>query len=331
VTDALLDSVPLDSVLLDVTRGGVIESRHRGSFVLLDASGGVDVAAGAIDAPVYPRSSLKPLQTVAMVASGFDGPPESLAIASASHSGEPMHLAAARRVLAAAGLDEAALQCPPDLPRERDVMLAWVHGGGEPARICHNCSGKHSAMVATCAAAGWDVGSYLALEHPLQVAIVEHIERLAGCSVAATSVDGCGAPAHALPLVGLARSFAAVASAAPSTIEGRVGGAVRAHPELVGGTGRAVTELMAATPGLVAKDGAEGVWAAALPDGRAFAAKVSDGSGRALPPLLAAALTYWGLGEPAAVARWSSVDTLGGGRPMGSIRWAPELRALLSI
>ncbi len=317
-----------DPVLLTVTRGELIESQHRGAFVLLD--GAKSRAAGDVARPIYPRSSLKPLQTVAMLGCGFDGPSESVAIATASHNGEPMHLAQSRAVLAAAGLDESALQCPRDLPSDRDSMLRYVADGGQTARICHNCSGKHSAMVATCVAARWDVGAYLDPDHPLQREIASTIEQLAASSIESSSVDGCGAPAHTLPLLGLARAFAALANADPDSSEGRVAAAMRAHPLLLGGTGRAVSELTAEVPGLVCKDGAEGVWAAALPDGRAFAVKVADGASRALPPLLAAVLAHWGCnGE--AVRRWSAVPTLGGGKPVGAITSSTQLRELLDL
>lgn len=321
---------PADVVLLDVTRGSLVESYHRGRFVLLDEGGAVTLAGGDVDAPVYARSSLKPLQTVAMLTSGFEGPDEWVAMASASHNGESMHRRTVGEILSAAALDDAALQCPPALPRDEPVMLDWVRWAHGPSRICHNCSGKHAAKLSTCVSAGWDTATYLDPTHPLQVQIVSDIEQLSRTQIVATSVDGCGAPAHALPLTGLARSFAAIATAAPDTHQGRVSTAMRAHPELVGGTGRAVTELMREVPGLVAKDGAEGVWGAALPDGRAFAAKTSDGSARALGPLLAAALTYWGYDGPA-VQRWSRVDALGGGHPVGAVRWSDDLRSTLGL
>lgn len=319
-----------DVVLLEATRGALVESRHRGNLVLLDADGSVAAALGDVDRVVYPRSSLKPLQAAAMVASGWAGSVPSVALAAASHEGEEMHLLGVRETLRAAGLTPDALGCPADLPMGRAPMQAWLAAGNGPERICHNCSGKHSAMVATCVAAGWPVATYRELGHPLQQAIVARIGSLCGTPVAASSVDGCGAPAHALPLISLARGFARVASAAAGSAEGRVAAAMRAHPELVGGTGRVVTELMAEVPGLVAKDGAEGVWAAALPDGRAFAVKVADGASRALPPLLAAAVRCWGFDGPA-VQRWSAVPVLGGGEPVGALRWSPELRAALDL
>lgn len=320
----------LDPVLLDVTRGGLVESRHRGSLAVLDGSGAVALSAGAPEDAVYPRSALKPLQAVALLASGFDGPPEAVALASASHQGEPPHVAGALSILAAAGVDASALQCPADLPGHRGAMLDWVRRGNGPAPVCHNCSGKHAAMLATCVANGWDLDHYLDPAHPLQRAVVENVERLGGRPVGRTSVDGCGAPAHTLPLTALARSFAALAAAAAGSLEARVADAMRAHPLLVGGTGHPGSELMAEVGGLVCKNGAEGVWAAALPDGRAFAAKLDDGAERGLAPLLAWVLRSWGFDGPA-VRRWAEVPVLGGGRPVGVVTASPRLRELLGV
>ena len=318
------------SLLLDVTRGGRVESRHRGTVVLLSPSGEVEVAAGEPDAIVYARSSLKPMQATALLRSGWTGTVEAVALAAASHNGEAIHRDGVRRTLAAAGLDESALQCPPALPGDETALLDFVAGGGRPSPVCHNCSGKHAAMTATCVAAGWDVGSYLDPGHPLQRAALAEIEALSGAPVAASSTDGCGAPAHALPLVALAAGFARLATASGDSPEATVTSAMRAHPQLIGGTGRAVSALMAEVDGLIAKDGAEGVWAAALPDGRAFAAKVEDGSPRALAPLLAAAVRHWGFDGPA-VRRHAAVDVIGGGHVVGEVRWAPELVALFGL
>ncbi|MGI8760688.1 MAG: asparaginase [Jatrophihabitantaceae bacterium] len=317
-------------LLLDVSRDGLVESHHHGSIVLLDASGDVAVTAGVADDAVFARSSLKPLQAVAMLSAGFPGRDEDLTLATASHDAEEVHVAGVRRVLAGAGLAESALQCPPDLPAGREAMLAWVRAGGAPSPVCHNCSGKHAAMLATCVANGWDPGSYRAADHPLQDVIRSAIEVLCGAPIAASAVDGCGAPAHAVSLAGLARAFSRIATAPSGTANALVRDAMQAHPRLVGGSGRAVSELIAAVDGLVCKDGAEGVWGAALADGRAFAAKVDDGAARALPPLLAAALRYWGV-DNACVRRWSAVDVLGGGRPVGAVGWSPFLRELLDL
>src|SRR5689334_11673289 len=183
------------TVLLEVVRNGRVESEHRGRLVLLDPSGEAVVSDGPVDEPVLPRSSLKPLQAVALVEHGYPGRDGLLALAAASHDGEDVHIAGARAILAAAGLDEDALQCPRDLPSGREALLAWVGGGGGPARVCHNCSGKHAAMLATCVASGWPTESYRDPAHPLQQVIRSRLSSLAGAAVAGVAVDGCGAPA----------------------------------------------------------------------------------------------------------------------------------------
>ena len=298
-----------------------MESRHRGSLLLLDAAGKVELALGDVDVPVLPRSSLKPLQAVALRRAGLRLPPAQLALACASHSGEPRHVELCRALLAGAGLGEDALGNSPSLPLGTAAMEAHLRAGGGADRLHHNCSGKHAAMLATCAARGWPLAGYLEPTHPLQVAVRAAIEELAGEPVGAVAVDGCGAPAFAVSLAALARAFRRLGTAASGTAEADVAAAMRAHPEVVGGTGRDVSELMADFPGLVAKEGAEGVCAAALPDGRAMAAKVEDGARRALAPLLAAVLGRWGAGG-AAVARWSAPPVHGGGRVVGSLRVA---------
>jgi L-asparaginase II len=313
------NSQPALPVLCEVVRSGFVESRHRGSLVLLDARGEVELALGAVHAPVFPRSSMKPLQAVAMLRAGLDLPEKLLALACASHSGESVHVDLCRAILARAGLGEAALSCPPALPYGEEVAKAVLRAGGGPTRSRHNCSGKHAAMVATCATRGWDVDGYLDPGHELQRTIRAGVEALSGEPVAAVAVDGCGAPQFAFGLSGLAHAFRALAIAEPGTPEQRAAAAMRAHPVVIGGTGRDVSELMSAVPGLVAKDGAEGVYAAALPDGRAMAVKVDDGAMRPLPVLLAGVLRRWGMTGPV-IDRWASAPILGGGRQVGEIR-----------
>lgn len=318
-----------EPVLAEVTRGTRIESRHRGALVLLDPAGSVGLTCGSVEVAVFARSALKPLQALALLDSGFAPQSPALALACASHDGAQVHREGVRAVLAGAGLAEDALGCPPDLPWGRDALVSYLAGGGKPAAVCHNCSGKHAAMLATCVAAGWDVGSYLDPGHPLQQAVVATIEKVGASAVAESSVDGCGAPAHAISLEALARGFAVLAAGARGSYAGAVRDAMRAHPELVGGVGRAVTDLLAEVDGLVTKDGAEGVWAGALPDGRAFAVKIGDGAARALPPVVAAVLLSWGL-DGAAVRRWAQVPVLGGTSRVGEIRASTELARLLS-
>jgi L-asparaginase II len=306
----------------EVVRSGFVESVHHGSVVVLDPEGRVVLAAGEPDQPVFARSSNKLAQAAAMVDAGLDLHGELLALAAASHSGEDFHLDGARRILASAGLDETSLQNTPDLPYDVDERAAWIAAGRGPTSLAQNCSGKHSAMLATCVAAGWDLAGYRDPQHPLQLRIAATLARLAGEPVTATGVDGCGAPVMAVSLTGLARSFGALATAAPEVPEGRVAAAVRAHPEWVGGTRRDVTRLMQAVPGLIAKDGAEAVYAAALPSGHAAAVKIADGGERARPVVMAQALLALGV-DPAAVAFMAEAPVLGHGEPVGAVRAVP--------
>jgi L-asparaginase II len=303
----------------EVVRNAFVESVHFGHVVALRAFGDVALAAGDISAPMLPRSTNKLVQAAAMLRAGLDLDGELLALAASSHSGESYHLEGVRAILRNAGLDESALQNTPDLPASGPDRRAWIIAGRQPSAIAQGCSGKHAAMLATCVAAGWPTDSYRDPEHPLQQAISAVLEQLSGDRVTATVVDGCGAPAMAITLTGLARSFAALATAAGSSPEGNVAAAVRAYPQWVGGTGRSVTRLMEGVPGLIVKDGAEGVYAAALPDGRAVAVKVSDGSDRACVVVLLAALRALGLPAEAA-ADLATRPVLGHGRPVGEIR-----------
>ncbi len=307
-------------VLVEVVRSDFVEGWHRGSVVGLAADGDVAFALGDVTSPVYPRSSNKPMQAVGMLRAGLDLDGELLSLACASHSGEPFHIEGVRRILAAAGLPESALRTPPELPVDEEERLAFVAGGGQPAPILMNCSGKHAAMLATCVANGWDTASYPDPQHPLQEALRATVEDLAGEKVLHVGVDGCGAPLFALSLTGLAGAFRAISTAPVGTDERRVADAIRAHPEWLGGTRRDVTQLVAGIPGLVAKDGAEGVYAAALPDGRAVALKIDDGGQRARPPVMSAALRRLGVDE-AVLDELATAPLLGGGQPVGTLRF----------
>jgi L-asparaginase II len=310
---------PAPAVLAEVVRSGFVEGRHRGSLVLLDPDGSVVLALGDPSAPVLPRSCLKPAQGVGLLELGYPGRGPDLALAVASHWGEPAHVAGVRRILASAGLAESDLATPPDWPGSQAARDDLVRAGGGPAPVLMNCSGKHAAMLATCAVQGWPRAGYLDPEHPLQRHLLGSVERLTGEPVVATAVDGCGAPAWALSLVGLARLYARVVTAEPGSRERAVADAMRAHPELVGGVGHDVTRLMQAVPGLLVKDGAEGVYAGALPDGRAFALKLDDGAARARPVVAAAVLRRWGAATEGSDDAGRLV-LLGGGRPVGEVR-----------
>ena len=305
-------------VLAHVTRGGVVESVHRASVAVTAADGSLLHAWGAADDPVFPRSSNKPLQAVAMLRCGLTLPPHQLALACASHSAEPFHLDAVRDVLAAAGLTEADLQNTPDLPYDPDERDIWVAAHRTPRSLAQNCSGKHAAMLATCRVNGWDLATYRDEGHPLQRAMADTIADLAGEPVAATAVDGCGAPVMAISLSGLARAFGRVAAAPPGTPEGTVADAIRSHPEYLGGTRRDVKALVRGTQGAIAKDGAEAVYAVGLADGRGVALKVADGGQRARPVILAAVLRRLGV-ESSAYDRLEDAPVLGHGHRVGAV------------
>jgi L-asparaginase II len=268
---------------------------------------------------MLPRSSAKPLQAAGMLRAGLQVDDEELAVVCASHSGEPRHIEVVRRLLTGAGLDESALDNTPGMPIDGEARRAMIRAGDGPSRIAQNCSGKHAGMLATCVAADWPSAGYRDADHPLQRSLRATIEGLTGDVVTASVVDGCGAALFAVTLSGLARSFARLATAPEGTAEQRCFAAMRAHPGLVGGKGRDVTTLISEVPGLIAKDGAEGVFAVALSDGRAVALKIDDGGERARLPVLVAALRVLGVQSPA-LDELGTVPVLGHGDPVGEVR-----------
>lgn len=309
---------PPDPIVAEVTRNGFVESVHRGRVVLLDRAGQVARAIGDPDEPVLMRSCAKPLQAVGMLRAGLELDPPALALACASHDGTPVHVAIVRAILDQVGLDDTALDNAPMLPLEPRAHAARLLAGG-PDRLHHNCSGKHAAMLATCVVNGWSTVGYLEQTHPLQQAILSTVADLAGEPLAHVAVDGCGAPIGAVSLTGLGRAFVRLATAEAGSPEGDTAAAMRAHPELVGGEERDVTRLMWSVPGLIAKDGAEGCYAAAMPDGRAVAVKVVDGAMRGCVPVLVAALEALGV-TSTELATLREIPVLGHGRPVGVVR-----------
>ncbi|MEV5174120.1 asparaginase [Streptomyces flaveolus] len=317
--DAPVVREPLHAPVAHLVRGGVVEGIHYGSVVVLGTDGQVRFQLGDIEAAFYPRSAIKPVQAVAMLRAGLPLDGELLSLAAASHSGEERHLAGTRRILELAGLAEDDLRNVPDMPFDPVVRDAWVREGRLPSRLAQNCSGKHAAMLWTAKLNGWSLDDYLAPEHPLQQAVAATVEELTGQRVARVTVDGCGAPLFSISLHGLARALARITSAAPGTPEARVADAMREHAEMASGSGRDVAALMRAVPGLLAKDGFEGVQVAALPDGRAVAVKIADGANRARIPVAAAALARAGV-DPALLTEFAGEPLLGGGEPVGCVR-----------
>ncbi|WP_030812659.1 asparaginase [Streptomyces sp. NRRL S-337] len=308
-------------VLAEVVRSGFVEGRHRGSLVVLAADGSVETALGDVTAPVFPRSTNKPMQAAAVLRAGLELSGERLALAAASHSGESFHLDLVRTMLAEHGLTADQLQTPPDLPLDPEEAESYLAAGQVRDRLAMNCSGKHTAMLAASARNGWPLASYLDPAHPLQQLVAEAVRGASGEDVAHVGTDGCGAPLLSLSLTGLARSFRHFVMADPGTPERQVADAMRAHPEYVAGTRRPDTWLMQELPGTLSKMGAEAVQALALPDGRALAFKIDDGAGRALGPVLARTLRLMGVDAPV-LSRLAEVPLLGGGVRVGEIRAA---------
>ena len=298
--------------LAEITRSGVVESVHTGHLVILNSDGSVHLSKGDPTQLTYPRSTIKSIQTSAMIRSGLKLEPRLLALVSASHSGAEMHQKGALEILATVGLGEKDLQNAKDKPLGETERRAW--GSQEPTRLAMNCSGKHAGMLATCVAAGWPTANYLDPAHPLQVAIKKELENLAGEEVALTSADGCGAPLFLISLHGLARAMRAI-TISTDPIHQSVVQACRDFPEMVAGENRLTTRLMREVPGLFMKEGAEGVEVATLADGRTIVFKVSDGSIRPFETLMVAALAEFGINVEDKTER-----IYGGSEAIGSIR-----------
>ena len=311
-------------VIAEIVRSGFVEGHHYGSTVALDPDGEIIDARGDVTSPILPRSCNKPLQALGMLRAGLDLDHELLALACASHSGEPFHIEGVRKILADAGLDESALQTPADFPLDDAAREAWIRKGGTKEPVLMNCSGKHAAMLATCVANGWPTESYRDPEHPLQQRIIETFAEMTGEPVEHIAVDGCGAPLLSTSLVGLARAFSRLAQATDG-LEHRVAEAIRGYPSYVSGSTRDELTLLTAIPGAIGKAGAESCYAVALPDGRAFALKTDDGAARARPPVMAALLERLGVTaeegvDAEGVRRSGAQPLLGGGKPVGEIR-----------
>jgi L-asparaginase II len=260
------------------------------------------------------------MQALAMVRAGLHLQPELLALVCASHDGTPEHLDAARRILATVGLDEHSLANTADLPLDQAAAEAVLRAGGGRTPLQMNCSGKHSAMVVTSALNGWPIDpSYLSPDHPLQQHITTTIDELTAEQHSHIGVDGCGSPAHMISLLGLARGFRSIASGTAGLAGDAIYQAMTTYPEMVGGSGRDVTHFMRNVDGLMAKDGADGVFAAALPDGRAVAIKIADGANRARPPVMVAALRALGV-DTSAVEAMVTQWILGHGTHVGEVR-----------
>ena len=324
-------------VLVEVTRGEIVESIHRGAVAIVDVNGDVRAALGNIDATVYPRSSLKPIQALPLVESGaadqFGLSDEHIALACASHSGEPMHTTLVAEWLQRIGLSEGDLACGPHPPRHEPTWQGMLSRGQNPTRIHNNCSGKHTGFLTV--ARHWEVATagYETVEHPVQQAVAAVIGELSGCEELAWGVDGCAAPNFALPLEGFARALARMAPSAAlapsrSRAARRIVSAMMNHPELMSGTGRACARLIRTCSGkAVVKTGAEGVYAGIVPPlGLGVAIKIDDGAGRAAEIAIASVLHSLGVLDDSQLLKAPVTNTRGAA--VGERRPASALASL---
>ena len=307
-------------VVAELIRDGQVESLHHGIVAVVDATGAFLLERGETNTVVYPRSTLKPLQTIAQLRLGVDFTPLETALASASHCGSLRHRSAVADVLTRHGLSADQLQCPADWPLGMAERAEMAASEGAPSRLAMNCSGKHAAFLATCRHAGFAEDTYLDPSHPLQQAILSTIEEYAGESVAFSSTDGCGAPLHALSVSGLALAIARVASGGDHHCR-QLLEAVGAHAWALDGEGRANTVTIE-TIGGIAKIGAEGLVVIGTPAGVAVAVKILDGSMRATTPVALAALVKVGAitGEMAAhILEGMPEPVMGGSHIIGGL------------
>jgi L-asparaginase II len=290
-------------VLVEVLRGALVESRHTGAVAVVDADGRRVLALGEVERPVYPRSAVKALQALPLVESGaadlYGLGPQELALACASHSGEPGHVATVTRMLTLAGLDASALKCGTHWPIHQPSAQALARGGGTATPLHNNCSGKHAGFLCVACAISADRAHYVQPLHPVQRMIKTVLEDLTGTVLSpdVCAIDGCSVPTWAMPLAALARGFARFGTGVGMTSErakaaARLREACAAHPWHVAGTGRFCTEIMERFGARAfVKTGAEGVYCAALPEqGLGIAVKCDDGSGRAAEVMMAATL-----------------------------------------
>ncbi|AJY47479.1 asparaginase [Martelella endophytica] len=290
-------------VLVEVTRGGRVESRHHGMIAVLDAHGHVAYAAGDIDAAIFPRSACKAIQALPLVESGaadaLGFTDREIALSASSHSGEDEHIALAGSMLAKVGRSVADLECGAHWSGQQNVLIHQARTRKAPDALCNNCSGKHAGFICACCHLGVDPKGYTGYEHPLQREIRVAMADVTGAHIGedVAGIDGCAIPTYAVPVKALAQGFAKLVTGTGLS-EGRAAAGKRiltacmAEPFYVAGTDRACTELMQAAPGRIfAKTGAEGVFCAALPEhGLGIALKCEDGATRAAEAMIAAVL-----------------------------------------
>ena len=343
---------PMNPILIEVLRGTAVESLHCGALAIVDADGGLHTSVGDIDRPIFPRSAVKLLQALPLVASGaadaFGLTDAELSIACASHSGEPEHVATAAGVLAKLGLDFHALECGTQWPSREPVLKGMVARGETASPLHNNCSGKHAGFVCVACALARQQGAepaefargYIGARHPVMREVGAAISASTGVDVdhAPSGIDGCSIPTFALPLRALALGFARAGtgrglSDAHAAAARRLRQAVAAAPFMVGGTDRFDTRVMLALgEALFCKIGAEGVYCAALPElGLGVALKIDDGASRAAEAAMAAVASALLQREEALLHGYSHLRLSNWrGTAVGSLRPASALTQALA-
>ncbi|KQV43601.1 MULTISPECIES: asparaginase [unclassified Rhizobium] len=298
-------------VLVEVTRGALVESRHRGMVIAVDGDGNTVFSLGETDAGVFPRSACKAMQALPLMETGaadaYGFGAKELALACSSHNGEPEHVALAAKMLAAAGRDLETLECGAHWSSSQPTLINQARSLDRPTALHNNCSGKHAGFICAVCHGDGDPRGYVTYDHPLQREIRGTMEALTGGVLGHDNcgTDGCSIPTYAVPLKGLAHGFAKMATGAGLAPERaraskRLIEACMAEPFYVAGTGRACTKLMQLAPGRIfAKTGAEGVFCAAIPEkGIGIALKCEDGTTRAAEAMIAATLARFFTDEP---------------------------------
>lgn len=309
-----------------VERSGFIESRHLGVAVVLSPEGEVVYSLGDISAPIFPRSTLKPFQTIASMNAGAELQGAQIALASGSHWGSFEHMRVAQSILEEADLTADALQCPPAYPRDEASLHALIRAGHGKQRLAFNCSGKHSAFLWGCVKSGWDTETYLDPEHPLQKLVLATIAEFAGEPVAHVGVDGCGAPLATVSTFGLARAYstlgAGIENIKADARVATVATAMADYPEYVQDENGPNTAFSRIIGGIV-KGGAEGVLAVGLRGGGSLVIKMLDGSSRALDLVASELLKRAGyISEDQALKILETTvrPITGGGKPVGALK-----------
>jgi L-asparaginase II len=302
-------------IIAEVTRGGIVESRHMGAFAVVNEEGKIVKSAGDFASPIFPRSAIKAFQCVPLIDSGaadaFGFTEEEIALACSSHNGEPEHVRVARSMLQKAGENEDHYECGSHWPTEMHARHDLVRAGSEPSQVHNNCSGKHAGMLTLSRQLGADPRDYVKIEHPVQQAVAKAIADYCDVDVDTLTwgIDGCSVPTWAYPLSNMALGFAKLTETATGK---RIIEAVRKHPFMVAGTNRFDTNLMQAVPRVFVKTGAEGVYCGCIPHAHlGIALKCDDGATRAAEIAMASllvSLDVWTAEEREALLKFTHVE-----------------------